>query len=191
MFLIKSLKYEDMFFENKIIYSHECFPHNNPPGYTNCIWWENSAKILDYPIELLNNKPNLMGVTPQLLVTDIVNDLLGFIKTRYGDNYNEKMLDNGFTEYSLYWIFIIKTNMEYIYTTSGKPLLDVDEEFNILHHPSSVLQLRTVVEKALKYKPFHYLIIQGWLNINVDVYSDLILDYVNTVGTPDSVAETS
>lgn len=178
MYLIKNLNYHDMFFDGKIIYPHERFPHNNPPGYTNRQWWNDSAKLLDYPVELLYNKTNLMGVTPQLLVTDIVNDLLVYLNQQYGDNYKEIMLRNRFTEYALYWIFIIKNNMENLYTISGRPLLDVNEEFNILHYPSSVEHLRTVVEKALKHKPFHFLIIQGWLKINLELYSDIIWNYL-------------
>ena len=83
MFLIKPLKLDDMILNGKIIYSHEPFPHNNPPGYTNSSWWENSCKVLNCNVENFHSMNNLMGVTPQLLVSSIVNELITFLEKVY------------------------------------------------------------------------------------------------------------
>ena len=173
MYLIKSLKYTDLFYENKIIYSHECFPHNNPPGYTNNIWWNQSCNLLDYNIKNLYDKNNLMGVTPQLLDTQIVKDLLIFLEQKYGVNWINIAIQNKFTEYSLYWIYIIITQNEHLYTQFGNPLLDVDESNSVLH-PSDHKTIINTIQNLLTYKKYHFLLIQGWLQIDFNSYIDLL-----------------
>lgn len=178
MFLIKELKYDDMFFDNKIIYTHESFPHNNPPGYTNKSWWENSCKILNCPIEKLHNMDNLMGVTPQLLITNVVNDLIIFLENKFGPSWDTFVANNGFTEFSLYWIYVMERNICELYTKSGTPLLDVDEDVSVLHHSSNEKIIKTVIN-ALNSKKYHFLLVQGWLKIDFRVYSRLLQDNEN------------
>lgn len=187
MFLIKELKFDDMFFENKIIYTHESFPHENPPGYTNRDWWENSCKVLNCPIEKLHGMNNLMGVTPQLLVTSIVNELLAFLENKFGSGWPSFIMMNGFTEYTLYWIYLIERNLCSLYTTMGVPLLDVDEDFSVLHHSTNE-KVITTVENALQSKKFHFLLVQGWLKIDFHVYSHL-LNFERNVLTDETISD--
>jgi len=173
MFLIKPLKYEDMFFENKIIYAHECFPHNNPPGYTNRKWWENSCNLFNISVEKLYDMKNLMGVTPQLLITNVVNELISFLIQKFGLEWEKVLMQHGFTEFSLYWIYILERNLDKLYTVLGKPLLDVDEKENVLHHNTNETIIKTI-ENAIENRTFHFLVVQGWLNIDFSVYSYLL-----------------
>jgi hypothetical protein len=173
MYLIKPLCFDDMFYENKIIYTHEKFPHNNPPGYTNTSWWENSAKLLNYNVEKLFDRNDLMGVTPQLLLTCVVKDILLLMESKYGVNWEITLIDKSFTEFTLYWIFLIQNNMEQYYTTNGFPLLDVDEEHTVLH-PNSNETIIRVTNQALSSRKYHFFLVQNWLKIDLSVYWHLL-----------------
>lgn len=174
MYLIKTLKMSDMFYENKIIYTNEVFPFNNPPGYTNKSWWENSCKLLDYNVEKLFHHHDLMGVTPQLLVTDIVCNLIELLKNKFGvHDWENELVNCGFTEFSLYWIYVIQTSQKDIYTIYGDPLLDVDEENSVLHPQNNEVIIK-VIQNLLNNKKYHFLLIQGWLKIDLNIYSHLL-----------------
>jgi hypothetical protein len=152
MFLIKELKFKDLFYNNRVIYFHEKYPHGAPVGYTNPFWWENSCKILNYNVENLYNKTDLMGVTPQTMITDIVLELLNVLPTKM----------NYFTEYSLYWIYIIQTNKQNLYTIEGPKLLDyTDEEYNIFDNKTDNESYK-IVENTLNCQKYHFLLIQSF-----------------------------
>jgi hypothetical protein len=173
MFLIKELCFNDFFDKGHIIYSHESFPHNNPPNYTNKIWWENSCKLLKYPIDKLYNKNNLMSVTPQVMITNLVIELLDNLLKNWEYTY--------FTEYSLYWIYLIQQDKEHFYTTNGNKLLEQNVLFNLLQFTEYNDSIH-IIKNALLEKKYHFLCIQSELNkygFNINIYLPLIERYLN------------
>jgi len=181
MFLIKPLKFSDFInSDNKIIYTHESFPHNNPRCYTNSAWWTTSANVLEFDVKQIYDNTCLMGVTPQLLITDMVIGLIATLEKKYGIEWAKKITELRFTEYALYWIYVIQQNMTHLYSTDKRDLLllDVDESVTVLEHSSeeSIVQ---VVNRALKTKKYHFLLIQGWLRIDTNIYGDLVNNYLS------------
>ena len=108
-----------------------------------------------------------MGVTPQLLVKDVVLELMGHLHSLYGKEWYF-VIKNNFTEYCLYWIYSIMKGHDKLYTTEGNPLLDVDEERSVLHMPKHPEVIKNVVHQLLTDKKYHFLLMQGWLNINLE-----------------------
>ena len=178
MFLIKPLKFDDMILNGKIIYSHEFFPHNNPPGYTNRSWWENSCKVLNCNVEKFHSMNNLMGVTPQLLITSIVNELITFLENKFEMSLETIIANYSFTEFSLYWIYVVQRGLDVLYTTQGVPLLDVDESCSVLHLSNNETIVKTV-SNCLNTKKHHFLLVQGWLKIDFAIYSHFLDEFLN------------
>jgi len=181
MFLIKPLKFSDFISnDNKIIYTHESFPHNNPRCYTNSTWWTTSANVLEFDVKRIYDNTCLMGVTPQLLITDVVIGLIAILEKKYGIEWAKKITQLRFTEYALYWIHVIQQNMTHLYSIDKQDvlLLDVDESVTVLEHSSeeSIVQ---VVNRALETKKYHFLLIQGWLRIDTNIYGDLVNNYLS------------
>ena len=174
MFLIKTLYYSDLFYNDCVIYPYESFPHNNPPGYTNTIWWESSCKLLEYPVENLYNLTNLMSVTPQTMITGLVIELLDKLPKNWECTY--------FTEYSLYWIYLIQNNKEHLYTTKGNKLLDIDENYNIINYKEYDNCICSI-KNALLEKKYHFLLIQSnlqkYTGFNINNYLPLLEQYFN------------
>ena len=79
MYLNQKLCYEDLFQNGKVKYTFEPYQELNNKYYsTNSEWWKNSAKIIDYPINDLHKDKYLMGVTPQIFITDKVKELIKY-----------------------------------------------------------------------------------------------------------------
>ncbi len=50
--------------------------------------------------------PPMMGVTPQIINTNIVLEMLDYLETEYDTSWNKILSHNKFTEYTLYWIYL-------------------------------------------------------------------------------------
>tara|TARA_A100001037_G_scaffold306597_1_gene353133 strand:+ start:51343 stop:52155 length:813 start_codon:yes stop_codon:yes gene_type:complete len=48
----------------------------------------------------------MMGVTPQIINTNIVLEMLDYLETEYDTSWNKILSHNKFTEYTLYWIYL-------------------------------------------------------------------------------------
>lgn len=61
-----------------------------------------------------------MSVTPQILMTDAVCELTDYLnKKNRGLSWDEYLCSNLFTEFTLYWLFLHKTNRIDKYQISG------------------------------------------------------------------------
>jgi uncharacterized protein (DUF1919 family) len=71
MYLNQKFNYKDLFQNRKLKYSYEPYQEYNNKYYsTNSEWWKNSLKIINYPLDKLTEDKYLMGVTPQIFITD-------------------------------------------------------------------------------------------------------------------------
>jgi hypothetical protein len=69
-------------------------------------WWRAAAKHLGYPLDF--DRSHGFGVTPALLYTQIVSELVAFLeKDRKGVAHAVR---HRATEYSLYWLFLLKNH---------------------------------------------------------------------------------
>ena len=169
LYLNQPLTYADLFNDNRVKYSYEPWQTENGKFYsTNSNWWESSCNILGYPIDNLHGQTELMGVTPQTMITCKVAELLIHVNQIYGENWQRIICDMKFTEYTLYWIFLLMNNDTHLYTTSGKALWKHDLSRNILHYHSEDEQ-KNIVSRSMCDKYTHFSVIQSYLPVNIDV----------------------
>lgn len=111
-FLTKSLGYDELFSDGKLLMNCETnFLFGN--------WWENSLSLLGYSASILENKPR-MGVTPEILVTSIVENLIQYLDEKSGD-WQILLATNPFTEFTLYWLYCLRNNLTDHYQTDPLP----------------------------------------------------------------------
>jgi len=169
LYLNQPFVYKDLFNECKIKYSYEPWQTENGKLYsTNSKWWESSCNILSYQINNLHGQKELMGVTPQTMITQKVIDLLMYIKKMHGKNWQKTICDMKFTEYTLYWIFLLMNNDTSLYTISGKALWKHDLTRNILHYHSEDEQ-KNIITRSICDRDTYFSVIQSYLPVNIDV----------------------
>ena len=78
-------------------------------------WWQASRGILRSTVDL-DPGDVVMGVTPELLRRDVALELLDEIGRRNGTGAADRFLfdsrSNGWTEYTLYWLYILERGLE-------------------------------------------------------------------------------
>lgn len=94
-FFTKKCTYDNIIIDNKCIYNVD-FKNN----YVK--WWENSCKYINYK----EKQTKYFGVTPSLLYTNICLELIDYLNSQ--NTSIEIAIDNTATEYTLYWIYILK-----------------------------------------------------------------------------------
>lgn len=69
-----------------------------------------SAQVLGVDWDLVQDAPYHMAITPEIFVSEVVRDLVGVLEEKYGSHmkWQEHLAENKFTEYCLYWIYLIK-----------------------------------------------------------------------------------
>ena len=175
MYINQSLKYKDLFHNKKLKYSFEEWQTKNDKYYsTNSNWWESSCKILNYPVENIYNDKYLMGVTPQILITEEVIKLLSFLKLKYNNEWQKTIYDMKFTEYTLYWIYLLMNNKKELYTIEGVALWKHDLDRNILYYHTDE-EMRDIVNRSIKDNTTHFSVIQSYLPININMIKKVII----------------
>jgi len=131
------------------------------PYHTHQDWWENTAEIMGYEIDY-DLKERVPGCTPQILHTSLVKELMEHLCVKVFKDKNwveelSKLCPNSagdskirWTEYCLYWLFVIKEKGLYDYYNEGDTILvdkavwdeDVynnmeDNHLNLMFHPHS------------------------------------------------------
>lgn len=169
MYLNQKLCYEDLFQNGKVKYTFEPYQELNNKYYsTNSEWWNNSLKIIDYPISDLHEDKYLMGITPQIFITDKVKELVKYLILRYGGDWQKIICDMKFSEYTLYWLFMLKNNYTYLYTIDGYPLWNHDLDRNILYYHTEEEQ-KIIANKSVLENKSYFSVIQSYLPVNVDL----------------------
>jgi hypothetical protein len=175
LYLNQVLRYNDLFHDNKVKYSSEPWHVNNDKHYsTNSNWWKNSSNILNFNVENLVNEKHLMGVTPQIFITEHVRNLIKHLENVYGLEWQRIIYELKFTEYTLYWIYLIINNLTDLYTTEGVKLWKHDLDRNILHYHSED-EMKNIVKKSIDDKDTYFSVIQSYLPVNIDVMKNIII----------------
>ena len=86
-------------------------------------FWSN--QILDFDFDIVQNAPYHMAITPEVFITSEVRDLTKHLITKHGDKkqWQLHLANNKFTEYCLYWIWLMMQNKtKDLYATPECPL---------------------------------------------------------------------
>ena len=164
-FLTKPFGIKDIFQNDKVLYHTEPWQTENSDRYSvNSEWWINSATILNQKELPING---LMSVTPQVLITQVVKDLVGYVSNTLihdpknidsTDAWQKFLCERNFTEFTLYWVFLLKTNRTNLYEET-KTLWAHDHEVNVLRTECN----KNKVGNALKLQKTSFSVIQGYI----------------------------
>lgn len=153
---------------NRILYHSEPWQTSNNELYsTNSNWWNSSLKLLQLNIDITSDTA-LMSVTPQVLVTEYVKDLLKYLKELYGVNWMVMLCNGEFTEFTLYWLYLKSINKTGIYCKSkDRQLWAHDIKRNILTYMSESEQLEALTSP----RETCFTVVQSYLEPNKNVLS--------------------
>lgn len=180
LFLVKELKYSDFFNGDKTIYSFEGWTDNSSNYSTNSRWWEGSCRMLQYDINRIKEGKYNMGVTPQLFKTELIKGLIENIKeVNNVEDWQKTFVDFEATEFSSYWIYLLKTNNDHYYTPRGSKIWDLDKEINILEHNITEEDFKQRISSAYRLKRNHFFVIQSYLNYPIKYYNNIVKSYMN------------
>lgn len=102
--------------------------------HTHKDWWENTADLMGYDIDY-GLKDKVPGCTPQILYTNLVKELMGHLSDKVfkGEDWVKKLSELcpstygdttiRWTEYCLYWLYLIKEKGLYNYYNPGETIL--------------------------------------------------------------------
>jgi hypothetical protein len=159
--LLSSLNKTDLYIDDKIKYSFEPYQTINSSKYaTNSKWWESSAKYLNISIDSFSQDIYLMGVTPQIFKTVLVQELISEMKTR--DNWCDAFYVDNCTEYTLYWLYLLKTNQTGFYIPDNT-LWETDLDCNVLEPYRNIYKIKSILDMALTSST-KFCTIQGYFN---------------------------
>jgi hypothetical protein len=159
LIITKSLDMADFFDDNRIVYSYEAYPSNGPNFATNTNWWTASAIMNEINPNILKSNKDLMGVTPQLMITRIVHQMLYTL----GAHWINKMCTLRATEYTLYWIYLMRSLRTGYYIPNNK-LFAMDHEVNVLVKDLTQEQIKNKINKGITEQKYVFIVAQSWLN---------------------------
>ncbi len=189
-FLTKQFSYNDLFCDGKIVMNcdeNSIFSH----------WWDESLCLLEYPASILENKPR-MGVTPEILISSVVRDLINYLNEKSGD-WQQLLASNPFTEFTLYWLYCLKNDLTDNYQTTSSSQLLGNGLWTIEGRPSWVRLIpkkwrysnflksiaRQLLEKQLYIafkdnENYHFSLIQSGIEVvAVDDIAEAITPYID------------
>lgn len=109
--LTKPFTCKDMYHEGRVIMNREQI------DFVMFFLW--SSQLLEVDYDIVQNLPVVMGITPQIFITDVVRELMKWFETKYGSKWDEVITNHKYTEYSAYWIYLAKKNLQNtLYATS-------------------------------------------------------------------------
>lgn len=76
-----------------------------------------SCQLLEYDFDKVQDAPYHMHITPEVFITHEVQGLVKHLTRRYGDKkvWQLKLVQHKFTEFCLYWIWLIMQNKTHLY----------------------------------------------------------------------------
>ena len=143
IFLIDFINYNTLFVNDKIRYSSESYNTLSTPNYSSMDWWIGSCKLLNIISTCIVND-NLMNVTPQVFITEHVLNLLDWLYKNY-DDWMQDFINNKCSEFSIYWLWLYKNNLQNLYTNSNTHWWYNDTNTNILDY---VVSLQDFINKC-------------------------------------------
>lgn len=164
IFPTRKIKYNNLFFDNKILYHSEPYQKVNGKYYSqNSLWWKNSCKLLNLDESILDEKMDLMCNITQIFIADIVMDLVFFLKNKYDITKLE------FTEFTLYWLYLLKIKKTHLYTRQKNGFMQMWRH----DHKTSLLDPQdydlNYLSKTFSKPTFMFCVIHNWLIPYIDI----------------------
>jgi hypothetical protein len=167
MLLTKPLYLKDFFDDNmRIYYSFEGWSDNGPLFQNNSIWLIKSAEIIGIDIESQKKRKDIMGVTPQMFITDVVIELIESLS----NNLQSYISKDIASEFQLYWCYLIKNNLTHLYTPSNK-FFTVDKSIHVIDYYNSTNDLIERIKKGYETKQNFFIVIQSHLKYSYKILS--------------------
>ncbi len=100
--LTRPFKCEDMFYNGKVIFNKCAI------DFVFFFYW--SCRVLKWDFDKVQYAPYHLAITPQVLITEQVRDLVSWLEGEYGDRmqWQTHLANEKFTEYTLYWQWLMK-----------------------------------------------------------------------------------
>jgi hypothetical protein len=181
IFLIKPITYNDIYVDTRIRYSSESYNTLSTPNYSSLDWWLGSCKLLNLiPTCIIND--NLMNVTPQIFITEHVLNLVDWLYKNYDDWFDE-FITNKCSEYSLYWLWLYKNNLQNLYTNNCKHWWYTNIFTNILETQTNLWDFINTCKNGFdtNINLGYCMVIQSHLNYPNYIVSDILskINYIN------------
>jgi hypothetical protein len=170
-YLTKPISSSDFFVLGKIKMQSEYWQNTNGPEFSvNSNWWTGSAKLLAFDEKnLVESKYPLMGVTPQLLITNFVTGLIYRLEKLYGLQWSHVFVCSNATEFTAYWIYILQNRLTDFYelSESDNPIWRHDLDRNILNHLSPQQQVEKIRRSFIDSKSY-FGVNQSYLQLDIE-----------------------
>lgn len=140
-----------------------------------------SAQVIDIDFDIVQNAPFHMGITPEIFVTDVVRELVALLESKYGTHmkWQEYLAEHKFTEYCMYWSFLIKKSngvREKLYACSGD---DEDKQLYGEATVSAAQDMKLCVERSFTCNDkFMFSFVQSSLPCMVADVEEQIMKYL-------------
>lgn len=169
-YLTRPFSYSNLFdSDGKVIFS------KTPIDFPFFFLWSN--QVLQYDMEVVQSEQYHMSITPEIFVTSEVRNLVRWLVSTYGDNkqWQRFLADHKYTEYCLYWIWLIKHNKH-------KALYSTDETA-----PSTYGYATSSTDHSMSDnvrmsfdlgKPHFFSFIQSSLKYPIDDVTDEVLQHI-------------
>lgn len=141
----------------------------NDAAGTHFDWWTGSAKLLNIPLTL-TKRDGVLSVTPEILFAPVVRRLLAYLQDQakaqdYPTVYEYISANRGWTEYTLYWLYLLAFDKPENYYTQFKPKYQLHSDDSIWFRGKAPDQaaLKKFVDSAFQESPTAglFLIIQS------------------------------
>jgi hypothetical protein len=166
IFLIDHLCYDDLKLNDKWKYSSEKYSDLDKKTFSALSWWNGSSNLLIFDLEdkLKDSSfsDHLINVTPQILITNVVENLIFYLINLYGEFWIDNFVKSGATEFSCYWLYLNFTNQADKYTDECDNLWTNDSKTNLLDY-HSLQESKTIIENGFNHSLLHFMVIQSYL----------------------------
>jgi hypothetical protein len=172
--LTKPLCMKDFFFNGKLIGCKEMWHEIDTKYYAvSNLWWKNSKLFLNPFMVEIEKNVNYMSVTPEILITSQVLELMDKLKGRHKDWLNA-FVQFGATEYCTYWIHLMEEGKTHLYDLSNDApsLWKMDLTSSWLYNYSDLSLIQTI-QNAFNSKEY-FTVVQSHTNVDIEELSKII-----------------
>jgi hypothetical protein len=176
--LTKPLCINDFFFNGRLIGCKEIWQDSDKKYYAvSNRWWKNSNSFLNPFMVEIEKNVNHMSVTPEILITSQVLELMDKLQGRHKDWLNA-FVQFGATEYCTYWIHLMEEGKTCLYDLSNDApsLWKMDLTTSWLYNDSSSTLIQTMIN-AFNAKEY-FTVVQSHTNVDIEELSKIIKDYL-------------
>lgn len=178
--LTKPFRPEDIFYGDRLIGCKEKWHAVDTPGYAvSTHWWRNSHQFLKPFMVDLESKNNMMSVTPEVLITREVRELMDKLKGRHAHWWNA-FLASGATEFCTYWLHLMEEGKTHYYDLreEAPSLWTMDLTRSWLYNHSDITLDETVRNGFEKNENDFFIVVQSHTNVQIERLAEALAPYL-------------